>query len=687
MAAGFRSDIQGLRALAVVAVIINHFNPKSLAGGFLGVDLFFVISGYVITNSLLRQQAPSLGVLLLEFYSRRIRRLLPALLVFVIPTALAVCLVDPEPARQLTTAAWALVGGSNIELYLRAVDYFGAASELNAFTHTWSLGVEEQFYLLFPLVLWLCGLGRRRKPGAAVAEAAAGGADGAAVRRAFWLLLLLCAASLVAYGITSARHPSAAFFLMPLRFWELGAGALTALALVVPVLGALQHRLAALSRRLPGLPELLLLLLCLSLVVNLRVRGVGLVCLLSCGLLLCCRPGSRAHRWLSLPLLQWIGAASYSLYLWHWGVLALSRWTVGVRAPLVPLQLLLIVALAWLSFTLVETPLRQARWAGRPGPVVARGLALVGAGAGLLLGLAGPGHGALYLGRRDPLEQRTSGDGAAGTGDCNLFQRRQEGLRLAASCGVEQGPGRPTLYLLGDSHMAQFAPALAAQARRHGTNLRAIWASACLFPAALVDTADRDGPRCHQLQSELEAVLLPRLRPGDIVFIGNAYYRHFSERWRRPGFQVPGNEPGRASGQALSSHQASALYGQRLRQVAERMVARGAQVVIYTSGAHFKGLGPAPNLCDAQWFRPRLRPSCFTEQGAFERFNREHLGGLAGWADQRQRFLWSGLAPEVCDGRRCSAHHFDDASHFRRGFTVHLLERFLREHPQLFAAP
>ena len=152
----YRPDIDGWRAVAVVAVVAHHFDKTWLPGGYLGVDMFFVISGFVITLSLLSRKVESFGSYLAEFYARRVRRLLPALVACVLVTSIAVWFVDPAPRQSIGTGIAALFGVSNILLTLQDVDYFSRSTELNAFTHTWSLGVEEHFYLFFPLILWFC---------------------------------------------------------------------------------------------------------------------------------------------------------------------------------------------------------------------------------------------------------------------------------------------------------------------------------------------------------------------------------------------------------------------------------------------------------------------------------------------------------------------------------------------------
>jgi peptidoglycan/LPS O-acetylase OafA/YrhL len=154
---GYRPEIDGLRALAVIAVIINHFNRELLPGGHLGVDIFFVISGYVITASLGRQSSATISEFITSFYARRVKRLLPALLVSGLASALLICLINPKPDLDIKTGICSLFGAANLWLYGQSTNYFDKPAELNIFTQTWSLGVEEQFYFIFPLLVWISG--------------------------------------------------------------------------------------------------------------------------------------------------------------------------------------------------------------------------------------------------------------------------------------------------------------------------------------------------------------------------------------------------------------------------------------------------------------------------------------------------------------------------------------------------
>ncbi|MFM7641216.1 MAG: acyltransferase family protein [Cyanobium sp.] len=201
----YRNEIDGLRALAVIAVIINHFNPSLLPSGYLGVDIFFVISGYVITESLIKRSHKSFAGFMQGFYARRFKRILPALITCVLITSLALSLFDPSPGVTLRTGLASIVGASNLYLYSLSISYFAPLNELNGFTHTWSLGVEEQFYLLYPFLFWILTAqdlhGKRKIKTLGIAITA------------------ISLASLILFFRSYETNPSAAYFLTPFRFW------------------------------------------------------------------------------------------------------------------------------------------------------------------------------------------------------------------------------------------------------------------------------------------------------------------------------------------------------------------------------------------------------------------------------------------------------------------------------------
>ena len=204
----YRPEIDGLRAFAVVAVIINHFNKNILPGGYLGVDIFFVISGFVITSSLYRKPSKNFKDFISGFYERRIKRLVPALTVFVIIASIAICLFNPKPLLTLRTGLTSLFGFSNLYLLKQSTNYFAQSTTLNIFTHTWSLGVEEQFYLLFPFLIWFSGFGKQTQKG---------------IRNLSLIISGLTIASLISFLYFYSTNQPAAYFLMPTRFWEMAS--------------------------------------------------------------------------------------------------------------------------------------------------------------------------------------------------------------------------------------------------------------------------------------------------------------------------------------------------------------------------------------------------------------------------------------------------------------------------------
>ena len=319
----YRPDIDGLRAVAVLSVVVYHAWPSALPGGFVGVDIFFVISGYLITRILLAPEFTFTG-----FYRRRVRRLAPALLLVVATTLLlGAMILPPDGLRRMLGHA---IGGTlfvaNFVSYADA-GYFGGDADLRPFLHLWSLGVEEQFYLVWPVAVWLALR------------------HGALTR----LIVIGGVASFAAYVWLGEHDPRAAFFLPWSRFWELLAGALM-LKLTLP-------------RRWAGAASTLGLAFigCSVAVISVEADypGVALVLpVLGASLVIAGRESPLNVRLLASRPAVFIGLVSYPIYLWHWPLLALLR-NVD-RAPssaaigaVLALAALLAVATWWI----VERPL------------------------------------------------------------------------------------------------------------------------------------------------------------------------------------------------------------------------------------------------------------------------------------------------------------------------------------------
>ncbi|MGQ0842690.1 MAG: acyltransferase family protein [Sporichthyaceae bacterium] len=370
-----RPDIQALRALAVSLVVVYHLWPASLPGGYVGVDVFFVISGFLITSQLLALR-PTTARDLASFWAKRVRRLLPAALTVLLVVLLVSRFVGPTGRWSGNAAAVAasVLNVQNWWLAQRQIDYLAQFDYPSPVQHFWSLAVEEQFYLFWPLVLMGCALvaARRRRSFAAIA---------------LGTLAVLVAASFV-FAVQGSRGPQAdvAFFHTGTRIWELGAGALLAALLLhrpsstwmlrnpwVACLGLATIAIAALaysgSTPWPGFYALL------------PVLGTVLV------IAACTPTSSLLGRAMALRPIQAIGDLSYSIYLWHWPLLVMVPMVAGRNLKLsdTPLILAATIVLAWLSKRFVEDPAR--RW--RPTAPSWRPIAVGLAASVLLLGLVG----------------------------------------------------------------------------------------------------------------------------------------------------------------------------------------------------------------------------------------------------------------------------------------------------------
>jgi peptidoglycan/LPS O-acetylase OafA/YrhL len=414
----YRPEIDGLRAVAVVPVVLYHAGIAAFSGGYVGVDVFFVISGYLITSILIPElEAGRLGIA--AFYERRARRILPALfVVMAVVVAVAWMVLLPREMKilgQTVTASSAFL--ANVYFFAEGNDYFGLHADENPLLHLWSLAVEEQFYLVFPLFLLVAWrMGRRRTS---------------------WALVAASLASLAWSEYSARRSPTAAFFLLPSRAWELLLGALLALRAEKWV--AVEHR--------RGLRDALTLVGLSSIVGSvfwfdaqtpfpgfsavLPAAGTAMVIAFS--------PGTRVSaRLLASRPLVGIGLVSFGIYLWHQPLFAIWRvWRdAEPNVPTLCALAALSVALAAVTWRFVERPFRDRRWLPRRKIF---SLAVAGSTAFAAFGIVGHFNSG-YPGRSD-LFQRL----AINTG---LSLRCNGNTTLAPACTTG---AQPQLAVLGNS--------------------------------------------------------------------------------------------------------------------------------------------------------------------------------------------------------------------------------------------
>ncbi len=486
----FRPDIEGLRAIAIGAVLLYHAGVPHAEGGFIGVDVFFVISGFLITGLLVREWNASARIDLVVFYARRFRRLLPAALLAIVVTTLGSWLVLSElrfPGVAGDAAAAALYV-SNIRFAGNAIDYLGSEVAPSPLLHFWSLSVEEQFYLFWPLLMLvsLKLLGTAR----------------------IWLLVAAIVAGSLALALiwTDIAAPWA-FFSLPTRAWQLGVGGLIAVGVL------------RLPQRTPGVVAEGFVWLGLGIIVA-GVFAIGadtpypgtaaLIPVVGTALVIMggTRAATRPSRLLSTAFPRWVGRISYSLYLWHWPLLVLVPIALGVDSLALNLGLVLVAtAIAWVSTDLIEGPIRHGRLLPmRPsrsviGAVGASVLVAAGtlAAGGLAQGPAtGPGDGRIIMGSGELPPAVLSGpvpndltpplsgayydvpDGY--DDDCHL----EFGEVDPPACVYGSPAAETTVMLLGDSHAQQWLPALQRLALDRDWRLHAITKAGCPLIEATV---------------------------------------------------------------------------------------------------------------------------------------------------------------------------------------------------------
>jgi peptidoglycan/LPS O-acetylase OafA/YrhL len=433
---GNRRDIDGLRALAVIPVVLFHFGFSTFSGGFVGVDVFFVISGFLITSILFREIGAQ-RFSFVDFWARRARRIIPALSVVMLATlALGWLLLTAKDFSELgRTVRYQSLFISNI-LFMREDGYFAPASDLKPLLHTWSLAVEEQYYIFFPLLMVL--LMRH-------------------IRHWRWVLF---AVLLISFGLNVAyieRKPDVAFFSLPTRAWELLCGAMLA------VLPARKHAVRPWLYQAVGVAGLVAVLVAVF-TFDRETLFPGWAALLPVlGATALIWSGGQGSTWagrlLSLPVFVWIGLLSYSLYLWHWPIYVYANAiSVDGIQPWEALGwMLLALGLAWLSWRFVELPFREKQLLGGRKPVLVAGLlAMVALAVTGSVVRSADGFPQRLTGKA--LEYAQAREWRAGQMKCMLVTSDKQADK---ACLLGENQELPATQLFwGDSHAAALLPAI-----------------------------------------------------------------------------------------------------------------------------------------------------------------------------------------------------------------------------------
>lgn len=448
----YRADIDGLRAVAIIVVVAFHVRFALFGGGFVGVDVFLVISGYLIGSLVFRSITLS-TFSFLNFYVRRAKRILPALLTVIVACdVIAFTLLSPMELRDYCAQAFAAVTSTSNMYYWARSNYFNPVSALKPLLMTWSLGIEEQFYLLFPLGLFL--LYKFAK------------------KQVFGLVVVSSVASFVCCAACVNIYPSAAFYLLPMRAWELGLGVVIA---IYEVQRNTPIRLGQNMANISGWAGLALIIVpIIAYTENTRFPGfAALLPTAGTACLIVANNGFINRKLLAAKPMVFVGAVSYSWYLWHWPLLSFARIVSGnslsvLRASLIGLLSFL---LAVASYYLIEQPFRTSL-APAKRLLPRYGVAVVLLGIPSLIGYLQSG----WPERIPELVKAEAVVSAAERNPC-LADFDQSVPRITAPC-VHELAG-PTMVLLGDSHAAALGPGVSELAAQHGYGFELLAKASC----------------------------------------------------------------------------------------------------------------------------------------------------------------------------------------------------------------
>lgn len=615
-----------MRALAVLVVILHHVDKGLMPSGYLGVDIFFVISGYVITASIAARPTASFGDYISGFYVRRIKRLYPALLFAVLSGCFLVALFNPVPREALVTGLTSLVGLANLFLYRISRDYFGDITIRNAFTHTWSLGVEEQFYVLFPPFLWLLGVHSK---------------DDSRRRVLIAAIVALSALSVGSFLWTSGISPTSAFYLMPFRFWELGLGALV--YLLARDGRVREFRAAGLVAGVTAIGLLAILLAPTKsaptwTIVAVMASAVLLSTLRSNALL--------ASIFTSSPAV-YLGKLSYSLYLWHWILLSIAYFTVGDAPTWSALILLLMFTCSMASYHFVEKPLRYASWARTRWREIAVGCSVIVVAGSLVAGLAQGGSRILYQGAEPgilpdrellrPYYVEPDDSGWMGA-ECVLQSNADVGKAinpLRCTLGDFAAASR-RIFVAGDSYSASFVQGFDDLVLKDGIaiTITSSWAAAP-GPGITAANSSRWDEASEYYWGSVVPDLLQSARPGDYLFLVSDLSRFIQD-------DVP------TYPSASKAYESLATAYESLHSHASRA---GVSLVVLNALPFPRRTGCTPEIVRS-WFS-RLNTKCWPSSRGMM------IGTRSGLDSQLQRLRDRGIIHVVdifdsfCQGEQC----------------------------------
>ncbi len=550
-----------------------------MPNGYLGVDIFFVISGFVITSSLSSRYYKSFKDYLLGFYVRRIKRIIPALIFFVLFMSLMICLFNPEPQISLKTGLASLFGISNIFLFLESNNYFAESTELNVFTHTWSLGIEEQFYVFFPLLIWITGYLQKAKR---------------SISKSIYALSFLSIISLIFFIFFKSTNEPASYYLLVSRFWEIASGSILFLLL--------QNKVSFLRHLYKCPPSLLTIsiIAVFFLPRDLSFVSTILVVFLTLLLIICIQKNTFVYSLLVNKKVVHIGIISYSLYLWHWGILSLSRWTIGIYWWTIPFQILLIYFVSHFSYKFVEEPLRKINWSSNEILIILKGILSLFISGSFILLLAKPLKRVFFLGKIEhkdlivnTIKNKFHKEGEVNNlpygKNCHFAEDTNFKNNIKFNeCLLKNNSDTKKIYFVGNSHTDHLREMHFKIYNNFDISIDGTSVSGCLFPH------HEEQIKCGNIQSKQEERIIEQIKKNDIVVIGNRYikkgnYKNYN--WFLNNYSL-----------------------KKVELFAQKILSKKGKVILITPTPEFE---LNVRQCISQWYRPINSELCTLNEKDF----------------------------------------------------------------------
>lgn len=653
----YRADIDGLRAIAVLSVMLYHLNNAWLPGGFAGVDVFFVISGFVVTASLASNGGLPFHQFIASFYARRLARIVPALVVTLLASALAATLFIPHAwlsGLSDETARYAFFGLSNWILQHNTDIYFSPRAEFNPYTHTWSLGIEEQFYVIVPILLFFWTWRQTR-------------ARGSHHKYVIGALAMVCAISLGICIWVSKTDPAMAFYFIGARFWELGLGALLFLLTQKCKPPEHSHIISAIYFG----PFVGIAGLAVALVFSNPSAFPWPWALLATSAAVLMIGGNHAltenpvRRILASPILVWVGLRSFSLYLWHWPVYVVIRWTVGLESfASYAAALGLTFFLSTACYRWIERPFRHNQLIKtRSNPLrILFFIALICAGLLTVNFLFSHPH-QLSLSKvsrhpadwyrsdlhiypelnQTPCQSQVSITDFSGGKIVRAIPVNCQGIELSGQA----------VYVLGDSHADMLVPTFKQLSAEQGKRVEIFVFPGCSYINFRAPMSGQFSQECINFNRQARDQIAADAKPQDMVVLPSLRMERYGDQWA--SFHIPDMHE-KMHGQEATKERQAALVD--ARQWLDPLTRKQISVLFMAPPPIFQ----APTFRCADWFNQR-NPICIgsnqQSRAELERLRGPIVSAMQTLAQSQPLIqVWDPF-PTLCPGQTCST--FKDA--------------------------